>query len=125
MHSPTMPLTDPPPGSPVADSVMWVQQAALGSTATLVAVIAVAAVGIAMLSGRLELRRGIAVVIGCFILFEASSIAAALSGLASSDRSVVRQTGADAGQLSDRLQSPPSPSTAYDPYAGASVPLAR
>lgn len=125
MVSPTMPLAEPPVNSPIAEGVIWVQGAVLGSTATILAVIAVTAIGLLMLSGRLELRRGITVTVGCFILFGASSIAAALTGLTSPDSSLVRQTGAESEQLLGHLQSPPSPSTAYDPYAGASVPSAR
>ncbi|UKK86173.1 TrbC/VirB2 family protein [Sphingopyxis sp. BSN-002] len=119
-----MPLTEPPTHSPIAEGMMWAQGAALGSTATMFAVIAVAAIGLLMLSGRLELRRGITVVVGCFILFGASSIATALNGLAGAGSDGDRRTNTDLGQLPSHLQSHLPPS-AYDPYAGASVPIAR
>ena len=78
-----------------------------------------------MLSGRLELRRGITVVLGCFILFGASGIAAALTGLAGENARPSGLFASDAIQLSSQLQSPVTPPAAYDPYAGASVPTAR
>ncbi|WP_310088401.1 MULTISPECIES: TrbC/VirB2 family protein [unclassified Sphingopyxis] len=125
MSLPTLSLTDPPTDSPVTEGVAWIQGAALGSTATIVAVVAVATIGMLMLSGRLELRRGITVVLGCFILFGASGIAAALTGLAGENLPQRRPMASDAGQLSSQLQSPTSPPAAYDPYAGASVPTPR
>src|SRR3546814_5432303 len=73
-----------------------------------------------MLSGRLDLRRGITVIFGCFLLFGASGIAAALTGLAGGDTQVRQPTTPDPGQLSGHLSSA-APPTAYDPYAGASV----
>lgn len=125
MHIPTPSLTDPPAGSPIADGIIWVQGVALGSTATMIAVLAVAAVGLLMLSGRLELRRGIAVVIGCFILFRASGIAAALTGFSGSKEDSRPPISADTGPLPSSLRAPAPPALAYDPYAGASVPTAR
>lgn len=126
MSLPMLSLTDPPAESPITAGVVWIQGAALGSTATIVAVVAVATIGMLMLSGRLELRRGITVVLGCFILFGASSIAAALTGLVSENVPPPQSSASDAGQLSNHLQSPAAPPpAAYDPYAGASVPVRR
>ena len=62
----------------------WVQTTLLGSLATAVAVIAVATVGLLLLTGRVNLKRGLTVFVGCFILFGASSIANGLLGAASS-----------------------------------------
>jgi hypothetical protein len=78
-----------------------------------------------MLSGRLELRRGITVVIGCFILFGSASIAAALSGLAGADTRSNLAATQQPSPLSIQVRSATLPSTVYDPYAGASVPTAR
>lgn len=125
MYSPTLSLTDPPGSSAIAGGVAWAQGAALGTVATTVAVIAVAAIGLLMLSGRLELRRGITVVFGCFLLFGASSIAAALAGLTGADRRPGQPVAPDPGPLSSRLPSSAPPPSAYDPYAGASVPMRR
>jgi hypothetical protein len=92
----------------------------LGTVGTAVAVLATAAVGLLMLSGRLPIRRGMTVVVGCFVLFSAEAIANALV------------TGADPIRPSDQVISAAAPSYAparqqaapYDPYAGASVPTA-
>lgn len=126
MYSPTSSLTDPPAHNPIAEGVVWVQGVALGSVATTVAVVAVAAIGLLMLSGRLELRRGITVVMGCFLLFGAGIIAAAITGLASSDATPRAPYEPTPSQLrsSPGVAAPPKNST-YDPYAGASVPVRR
>jgi type IV secretory pathway VirB2 component (pilin) len=124
MYSPISSLTDPPVHSPIADGAAWVQ-AALGSAATSVAVVAVAAVGLAMLAGRLELRRGITVVLGCFILFGASAVATTFMELAASSSTSGVRT---APQTSAPPKLPPATrplQSVYDPYAGASVPTVR
>ena len=54
----------------------------LGTAATAIAVICVAGLGFAFLAGRVPMRRAITVLIGCFILFGAPTIAAGLSALA-------------------------------------------
>ena len=54
----------------------------LGNLATTAAVIAVAAVGYMMLTGRMEWRGGIMVVVGAFIIFGAVSIVAGIRSLA-------------------------------------------
>jgi type IV secretion system protein VirB2 len=61
----------------------WIQGTLLGNLATTAAVIAVAAVGFLMLTGRIDWRRGLTVVIGCFIVFGAVSIVAGIRALAS------------------------------------------
>src|SRR3954469_17388888 len=71
-------LLDPPGSHPLAAAVGWLQGTLLGTVATTLAVIAVAAVGMMMLTGRINVRRGASVVFGCFILFGASSIAAGI-----------------------------------------------
>jgi type IV secretory pathway VirB2 component (pilin) len=125
MYSPALSLTDPAGSSAIADGVAWIEGAALGTVATTVAVIAVAAIGLLMLSGRLELRRGVTVVIGCFLLFGASGIAAALAGLTGAERQRSQPAAPDPEPLSSRLPSSAPPPSAHDPYAGASVPMRR
>lgn len=64
-----------PAGSGVfVSAVNWLQGTLLGTVATVVAVIAVAAVGFMMLTGRINWRHGAVVVLGCFVLFGAASI---------------------------------------------------
>jgi type IV secretion system protein VirB2 len=53
----------------------------LGNVATSAAVIAVAAVGFMMLTGRIEWRRGLTVIVGAFIIFGAVSIVAGIRSL--------------------------------------------
>lgn len=108
------------PNSLVA-AVAWLQGTLLGTIATTLAIIAVAAIGMLMFSGRVDVRRGLSVVFGCFILFGASGIAAGIQG-------------AIAGGTADSVvpsvplvvNTPPAPApkpqAPYDPYAGASVP---
>ena len=54
----------------------------LGTVATVVAVIAVAVVGLMMLTGRMNWRYGATVILGCFILFGAASIVAGIQSAA-------------------------------------------
>ena len=63
---------------PILNAVLWMQNTLLGNVATAAAVIAVAAVGFMMLSGRLNWRYGATVIIGCFVLFGAATIVAGI-----------------------------------------------
>ena len=65
---------DPEGSSVIVDALSWLQGTLLGTAATVVAVIAVAAVGFAMLTGRINWRHGAVVILGCFILFGAATI---------------------------------------------------
>ena len=106
-------------------AVQWLDSTLLGTVATAVAVIAVASVGFLLMSGRIDLRRGAQVILGCFILFGASSIAAGIMRAAAPDDSV------------PAIEPPPPPppvvvpptspkrpvrAVPYDPYAGAALP---
>ena len=70
--------TDPAGSGPIVAALGWLQGTLLGNVATAVAVMAVAAVGFMMLTGRLNWRFGATVIIGVFILFGAASIVACL-----------------------------------------------
>ncbi len=70
--------TDPAGSGPVVAAVGWLQGTLLGNVATAVAVMAVAAVGFMMLTGRLNWRFGATVILGTFILFGAASIVAGI-----------------------------------------------
>jgi len=63
---------------PIVAALGWLQGTLLGNVATTVAVMAVAAVGFMMLTGRLSWRFGATVILGCFILFGASAIVAGI-----------------------------------------------
>ena len=72
-----------PAGSgPIVAALAWLQGTLLGTVATAVAVMAVAAVGFMMLTGRMNWRFGATVIIGCFILFGAASIVAGIQSAA-------------------------------------------
>ena len=73
---------DPEGSGVIIGAVDWLQGTLLGTVATVVAVIAVAAVGFMMLTGRINWRHGAVVVLGCFILFGAASIVAGIRSAA-------------------------------------------
>lgn len=75
--------SDPAGSGAVVSAVTWLQSTLLGTIATVVAVIAVATVGFMMLTGRINWRYGSTVIIGCFVLFGASSIVAGIQLTAS------------------------------------------
>lgn len=75
--------TDPQGSGVLVSAVNWMQGTLLGTIATVVAVIAVAAVGFGMLTGRINWRHGAVVILGCFILFGAASIVAGIRAAAS------------------------------------------
>lgn len=120
-----VPLTDPTGSRPLVAAVDWLQGTLLGTIATSVAIIAIAAVGLSMLAGRIPLRRGAHVILGCFILFGASSIVAGIQALGSlggaSDSTPAPTMRAETFPLA---VPPPkaAPAVPYDPFAGASVP---
>jgi type IV secretion system protein VirB2 len=75
-------MTDPSGSGVIVNAVNWLQGTLLGTVATTVAVIAVAAVGFMMLTGRINWRHGAVVILGCFILFGAASIVAGIRAAA-------------------------------------------
>jgi hypothetical protein len=95
----------------------WLEGFLLGAPATSIAMLAVAWVGLQMLDGRISVKRGVEVILGCFILFSAPAIIAGLRG--SADDGVFAQT-----ELRPLPSPSPSPSKTppYDPYAGAAMP---
>lgn len=96
----------------------------LGPVATSICVLAVAAIGLMMLDGRIEPRRAATVIVGCFIVAGAQMIATGIQDF-------VRSAGAEAA--SPDLPSQTAPPAAVfpprphetDPFAGASVPARR
>ncbi len=62
----------------IGGALTWLQGTLLGTVATVAAVIAVAGVGFMMLTGRMEWRRGLTVVVGCFIIFGAGALVAGI-----------------------------------------------
>lgn len=70
--------TDPAGSGVIVSAVNWLEGTLLGTVATVVAVIAVAAVGFMMLTGRINWRHGAVVILGCFVLFGAATIVAGI-----------------------------------------------
>lgn len=103
--------------SVLTSAVSWIEELLLGSMGTSVAIVAVVLVGYSLLTGRASARRGLAVIIGAFILFSAPTLARALVGLTQ---------GPIGPNPLAALPPPPPPQytspLARDPYAGASVP---
>ena len=102
-------------------ALSWVEGTLLGTVATVVAVIAIASIGFLMLAGRVDLRHGVRMVLGCFILFGASAIATGIqAGFAGTLEAPPPGAGDPVAMPEPTLPAPP-PAFA-DPYAGASVP---
>ncbi|WCT78990.1 TrbC/VirB2 family protein [Novosphingobium humi] len=74
--------TDPAGSGPIVGALRWVQGTLMGSVATVAAVVAVAVVGMMMLTGRINWRYGASVILGCFVLFGAASIVAGIQSAA-------------------------------------------
>jgi type IV secretion system protein VirB2 len=75
-------FSDPAGSGVLVSAVNWLQGTLLGTIATVAAIIAVATVGFMMLTGRINWRYGATVILGCFILFGASSIVAGIHSTA-------------------------------------------
>lgn len=117
-------LADPQGSSPLFAAVTWLGDTLLGTIATSIAVVAIAAIGLSMLNGRIDARRALTVILGCFILFGARDIVTGIVGLVSG--------GGDTSDAPRYTQSIPVPAQMparpirpdmSDPYAGASVPF--
>lgn len=113
--------------NPIISALSWIEGTVLGTIATAVAVIAVAWIGFLMLSGRVDVRRAAHVILGCFVIFGAATIAAGIqAAILGSEDSLPDQT---------EVAPPPPPvypaapaqaaPSAYDPYAGAGLPPSR
>jgi type IV secretion system protein VirB2 len=108
---------EPQDADSLSTATEWLFQLATGPIAGTLSILAVAAIGLLMLAGRLPLREGARVVIGSFVLLGAPAIAAALLELGG--HSLPPDTSAWAKPLVE----PPAelPPSNYDPYAGASL----
>lgn len=73
---------DPAGSNVILSAVTWLQGTLLGNVATALAVIAVGATGLLMLTGRIDWRRGGTVILGCFILFGAAAIVSGIRQVA-------------------------------------------
>lgn len=108
-------------GGALLAAARWLEALIQGPAATTLAVLAVAATGLMMLNGRLPVRRGLVVALGCFVLFGAPVIA---RGLFDSAAGLSESGVAQATPMVEDPQPPappPAPPQVADPYAGASI----
>lgn len=96
----------------------WLVSLLTGSLALGLSVLAIAMVGLLMLSGRIPVRGGLQAVIGCFVLLGAPVIA---SALVTTGQDLALETRAP--DVSAQITGSPRhlPPSAFDPYAGASL----
>lgn len=115
-------LFDAPPEPVLAGGSGWITGLVGGSLAVSLCVIAAALLGMLMLTGRLHVRRGLQVVLGCFVLLGSSALAGGLTDLAGN--------GTEAGPHVIVLPSPAATlllapmgdrNNPFDPYSGASL----
>lgn len=113
-------LSDAPPVSAIATAANWVSNLLFGPLATAIAIIAIASIGLALMSGRIELRRGLSILIGCFLLFGARGLADGLRSTATDNEKSVVSTAPPPPTFPNPKPSS-SNTNAFDPYAGAAV----
>ncbi|MEO1920831.1 MAG: TrbC/VirB2 family protein [Sphingomonadaceae bacterium] len=111
-------LLEPSRGSSLAASAQWIESVLLGEVAVLLAIIAVAVVGLMLLTGRLAARQAAKVAIGMAIVFGAPTIAGGLLDAAGEG------TLPNSGNV--KVETPESargdlPPSDYNPYAGAAL----
>lgn len=118
-----MTFASPATDSAIGNASSWAMSLTTGSFAVSLAVLAVSGVGFAMLTGRLRIRSGGSVLIGCFVLFGSATIARSLLEIAEGSRSnQVPQAQADLFMPSPPALEPPKRQISADPYAGAALP---
>ena len=115
---PSSSLFDAPAEPPIDGALGWIEGTLLGQAAVSLCVIAVAIVGLTMLTGRLPLRKGLRVVLGCFVLLSAGAIVRGISGAWSENNVAAPAVNSEPLLLYQR--EPLLPAT-FDPYAGASL----
>lgn len=115
-----MTILPPPPGTnSLSVAAQWTADILTGPVATSLAVISIAAIGYLMLNGRLDVRRGLRIVLGCFILFGAPAVAV---GLRNATQHLEGERATPPMANPTNLTSPLlTAKSSADPYAGAAV----
>jgi type IV secretion system protein VirB2 len=113
-----------PQPNAIGASVSWIADTLVGNLATTIAVIAIAAFGLLLLSGHVPKKRGAQLILGCFMIFGATSIASGLMNVLS-DRSSPLPQPTSIPVAVTAPPPPPPPLEPYDPYAGAALPPRR
>lgn len=112
------PLFEADGGTSLVEAVRWIEGVLFGEVALVLCTLAVAAVGGAMLTGRLPIKQGLRVVLGCFILLGAPGIAAGIvDATYETPQASSQSPPVPAESLAPRPDLPPAN---YDPYDGAS-----
>ena len=96
----------------------WLDSLLAGSLMITICSIAIAVLGVAMLTGRFEIRRGARVILGCFVVLGASAIAAGLVGQPATS---VTAFEAPLTPPAPAALPPKKSRMTDDPYAGASL----
>lgn len=104
--------------SSLSAASIWIESILTGGIVTSLCIIAVACLGISMLSGHISFRRGIQVVFGCFLLLGSPIIAQSVAAVSSNQN--VAAADAPLPPIESKVIIPPPPAN-YDPYAGASL----
>lgn len=111
-------LFDTTGGTSLTASATWIESVVLGDAAIGLCVVGVAVIGALMLTGRLPLREGTRVAVGCFVLLGAPVIAHDLRERGSPFGSGSQGAVLISAQSTPRPELPPE---TYNPYAQASV----
>lgn len=111
-------LFDAAAGPVLPAATGWVTGTLFGDVAVGLCVLAVAFVGFLLMTGRVAIREGLRVAIGCFVLLGAPLIASGLRGAADEVATI-----GDSQPLTIVATPLPAshPPANYDPYAGASL----
>lgn len=111
---------EPPPAGTLVNAINWVTEFLVGPLATSIAVITIIWIGFSMLKGHIDWRRGLSVLMGCFVIFSAQAMA---DGLHVSAIKIVPQPVIIDTPLTPPPIAPPSTNqtNAFDPYAGAKM----
>jgi type IV secretion system protein VirB2 len=111
--------------SVIGAAAEWVMSDASGPAVNAILTIAVAAFAVSMLFGRLAIRQGFRLVLGCFILTASAEIAQSVTGWVSESEfdtgsSPTAPVGASAlAPLGPEPHTQTQSGNPFDPYAGA------
>ena len=104
---------------PFEAAIGWVNAVLIGELAVGLCVMAVAIIGLLMLTGRLPVRKGARVILGCFVLLGAPAIAGELMQVWPVAEPAARPVPMVVeGNLQPREELPPA---TYNPYTSATM----
>lgn len=114
-----------PSSNAIAEALTWLEATFLGSVASTAAVIAIAWFGLLILSGRMDVRRGMEIILGCFIIFGAAAIARGIEATMLSAAGPPELRDGPTPRLPPAIPARPAAGTGFDPYARATSPSTR